>query len=249
MKRIYNWRPSVPDFRDLKFEPKLDVAALPSKVDLRPECPEVYDQGQLGSCTANAIGGAFEFELLRQKITDFMPSRLFIYYNERALEGTVRTDSGAQIRDGIKVTIKQGVCPETEWPYIITKFKNKPTRKCYTDALKNIVNQYQNIPQVLLNLKSCLAQGSPFVFGISVYSSFESQTVADTGIVPMPDKSEKCLGGHAVCCVGYDDDSQRFIVRNSWGASWGQKGYFTIPYSYLTNTGLASDFWVINSVS
>ena len=97
-------------------------------------------------------------------------------------------------------------------------------------------------------LKSCLASGYPFVFGFTVYESFESQAVAKTGVVPMPAHTEKVLGGHAVLSVGYDDASQRFIVMNSWSAAWGQKGFFTIPYAYLTDRGLASDFWTISTV-
>src|SRR5438445_13260812 len=130
------WVPDLPDQRDLVYSaPAPFIMALPTAVDLRPQCPPVYDQGQLGSCTGNAIAGAIEFERLKQKLTDFVPSRLFIYYNERVIEGTVRSDSGAQIRDGIKSVASQGVCPETEWPYDITKFEQKPPSKAYADAL------------------------------------------------------------------------------------------------------------------
>ena len=90
-----------------------------------------------------------------------------------------------------------------------------------------------------------MAGGYPFEFGFTVYESFESQEVAQTGVVPMPQQTEKVLGGHAVMAVGYDDAQQRIIVRNSWGTSWGQQGYFTMPYAYLTNHQLSSDFWTI----
>lgn len=172
-------------------------------------------------------------------------SRLFVYYNERALEGTIRSDSGAAIRDGIKTLSKQGCCPETEWPYVISKFENKPPVNCYTDGLKHIIQSYYRI-LTLNDMKTCLASGFPFVFGFTVYESFESTAVAQTGIVPMPAKNEQVLGGHAVLAVGYNDAQQRFTVRNSWGAAWGMKGYFTIPYAYLTNTSLASDMWYIS---
>jgi C1A family cysteine protease len=223
------------------------LTALPASVDLRKSCPPVYNQGMLGSCTANAIGGAIEFDRLKQRLTDFVPSRLFIYYNERVIEGTVSSDSGAMIRDGIKSVAKQGACPETLWPYVIANFAEKPPHACYTSALQNKVKVYQRLSQNLTQMKACLADGYPFVFGFTVYESFESQAVAQSGTVPMPGPSESVLGGHCVLAVGYDDAQQRFIMRNSWGTGWGQQGYFTMPYAYLTqaNPALASDFWTI----
>jgi C1A family cysteine protease len=247
----YGWIPDLPDHRDHIFLAPVPVlAALPPSVDLRPGCPAtVYDQGQLGSCTANAIAAAFEFDLGKQQLADFMPSRLFIYYNERRMEGTVDTDSGAMIRDGIKSLAKQGVCTEDAWPYNIPKFADQPPPECYTQATANRAVSYQRVPQVLNQLRGCLAHGYPFVFGFTVYESFESDEVARTGVVNLPAAGETALGGHAVLAVGYDDASARFLVRNSWGAGWGQAGYFTIPYAYLTDRGLASDFWAVVQVS
>jgi C1A family cysteine protease len=246
-KRCYGWQPDVPDHRDhLYAAPVVHLAKLPTKADLRAHCPPVYDQGQLGSCTANAIGAAVQFERRKQKLKpDFAPSRLFVYYNERVMEHSVQSDAGAQIRDGIKSVAKQGDCPETEWPYVITKFTDKPGAKCYKDAVKYKAVSYQRVPQILNQMKGCLASGYPFVFGFSVYTEFESVTVAKTGALNMPGPREKLLGGHAVLAVGYDDSTQRFIVRNSWGNKWGIKGYFTMPYSYLTDSNLADDLWTI----
>jgi C1A family cysteine protease len=224
------------------------MANLPQKVDLRQHCPSIYDQGQLGSCTANAIGAAFEFDQLKQGLADFMPSRLFIYYNERTIEGTVDSDSGAMIRDGMKSVNKLGVCPETEWTYDIAKFQDKPTDQCYTDAAKHQALVYRSVVQDLHQVQGCLASGYPVVFGFSVYESFETPEVAHSGVVPLPKKGEKQLGGHAVLAVGYDDTTQSFIVRNSWGSSWGQGGYFTMPYAYVTSGQLASDFWALYTV-
>ena len=250
-KRGYGWQPDVPDHRDhLYAAPIVHLAKLPSKADLREHCPPVYDQGQLGSCTANAIGAAIQFERRKQKLKpDFTPSRLFIYYNERVMEHSVASDSGAQIRDGIKSVAKQGDCPEKEWQYTIEKFTDKPSKKCYQDAVKYKAVQYQRVLQVLNQMKGCLASGYPFVFGFTVYSEFEGDAVAKSGVLDMPTPKEKSMGGHAVMAVGYDDKTQRFIVRNSWGDKWGQKGYFTMPYSYLTDSNLADDLWTIRVVA
>jgi C1A family cysteine protease len=248
----YGWVPDIPDQRDhLYAAPVVHLAKLPSQVDLRAQCPKViYDQGQLGSCTGNAIACAIQFERLKQKLKpDFIPSRLFIYYNERAMENTIASDSGAQIRDGIKSVAKLGDCPETKWPYAIEKFATKPSAACYRDALKYKAVLYQRVTQTMDQMKGCLASGYPFVFGFSVYESFEGPQVAKTGVVPMPSPTEKQMGGHAVIAVGYDDKDQRFIVRNSWGSGWGMQGYFTMPYAYLTDDNLASDFWTIRLVT
>ncbi len=245
----YGWIPDIPDHRDHLYAAPTMVA-LPKLVDLRPSCPAVFDQGELGSCTANAIAAAHQFDQMKQsKPAVFTPSRLFIYYNERAIEGTIKQDSGAMIRDGIKSLALQGAAPETIWPYDIKKFAAKPTKKCYDAGLKNQALSYQRLEPNLSQLKSCLATGYPFVFGFSVYQSFESEVVARTGKVPMPNgKTETLLGGHAVLATGYDESSKSFIVRNSWGSDWGIKGYCLFPYAYLLNANLCDDFWTVRLV-
>jgi C1A family cysteine protease len=246
----YGWNRDLPDGRDYMYAAPLEVLAkLPSKVDLSKECPDVYDQGQLGSCTANAIGAALEFDQIKQgKKSPFTPSRLFIYYNERAIEGTINSDSGAMIRDGVKSVNELGAPPESDWPYMIEKFRNRPPKKAFTAALKNQAILYQRLTQTESQLKGCLASGFPFVFGFVVYESFESPKVAKTGDAPMPRADEAQLGGHAVLAVGYDERRQRFLIRNSWGPGWGKKGYFTLPYPYMLQATLSSDFWTIRSV-
>ena len=243
MKRFYGWKKQKTDTRD--FSLALDaVTHLPPSADLRAHCPPVYDQGELGSCTANAIAGAFEFDLLRQGLPNFVPSRLFIYYGERVIEGTVHEDSGAEIRDGMKVINQHGVCTEVEWPYDTAKFAHRPSAKCFTDALANRSVLYRAVR--FSGIRAALAAGLPVVGGFTVFESFESEAVAETGIVPMPTEGEQEVGGHAIMIVGYDDASQRFIVRNSWGASWGQAGYFTIPYAAFEKYG--NDWWTLNTV-
>jgi C1A family cysteine protease len=247
----FGWVPDLPDARDHLYAAPLGVmGALPGSVDLRSKFPACYDQGQLGSCTGNAIAGAVQFERRKQMLSpDFTPSRLFIYYNERVMEGTVNTDAGAMIRDGIKSVAKQGVCTEKTWPYVISKFAKKPPAKAYTEAKKYTATSYSRVTRTLNQMKGCLASGFPFVFGFTVYDSFEGTAVAKTGKVPMPKPSETVLGGHAVLAVGYNDAQDRFIVRNSWGTGWGQKGYFTMPYAYLTDPNLSDDFWTIRLIA
>jgi C1A family cysteine protease len=242
----YGWNPDLPDHRDQVYSAPTTISVSPA-VDLRGSCPPVYDQGQLGSCTANAIAGAIEFDRKKQRLSDFVPSRLFIYYNERVMEGTVGSDSGAQIRDGIKSVNKIGAPPETDWPYVIAKFTDKPPPKAYTDAKLDRAIQYQKIVQTLAQLQGCLASGFPYVFGFTVYESFESPTVARTGIMPMPAPGEKKVGGHAVMAVGYNTATRMTIVRNSWGSSWGQSGYFMMPFEFMLSPN-CSDIWTIRSV-
>jgi C1A family cysteine protease len=248
--RGYGWIPDLPDQRDHMYAAPLEkVGVLPTRVDLRSRCPAVFDQGNLGSCTANAIAAALEFDQMKQSEADvFTPSRLFIYYSERVMEHSVGEDSGAMIRDGIKSVAKLGAPHEALWPYVISKFAMKPAAAAYKDATKHQALLYQRLIQDANQCRGCLADGYPFIFGFSVYESFESAAVARTGRVPMPEPGEKQLGGHAVLCVGYDDPAGMFIVRNSWGSSWGMKGYFTMPMDYLLDSRLAEDLWTVRTV-
>jgi C1A family cysteine protease len=241
----YGWVHDLPDRRDILYAAVYRVPLkLPPAVDLRPQCSSVENQGALGSCTGNALAGALEFLERKDQVPFVDLSRLFIYYNERVIEHTTKSDAGAQLRDGIKTLAKQGVCTEKKWPYLISKFAVKPSAGCYTEALQHQITSYQRI-QTLDEMRAGLADGFPFVFGFTVYESFESQEVAKTGIVPMPAAGERVVGGHAVLAVGYDDSQKRFIVRNSWGKEWGMQGYFTMPYDYLANRSLSDDMWTI----
>jgi C1A family cysteine protease len=248
LKRGYGWVRDLPDHRDHLYAAPIAPTAIPPKADLRAGCPPVYDQGQLGSCTANAIAAAIDFERRKQGLDIIAPSRLFIYYNERVKEHTVNSDSGAQIRDGIKVVGTEGAPPEALWPYDTSKFEIRPPDACYAKAKLDRALQYSRVPQVLSQMKGCIASGYPYVFGFTVYESFESAQVAKSGDAPMPAPGEQVLGGHAVMAVGYDDGAQRFIIRNSWGVGWGIEGYFTLPYAYLTDGALSSDFWTLRLV-
>jgi acetylornithine deacetylase/succinyl-diaminopimelate desuccinylase-like protein len=184
-QKRYGWRPDHPDMRDflMAVEP---LKTLPVSVSLRDKMPAVYDQGQLGSCTANSIGAVLEFNELKQAEADAAtPSRLFIYYNERAMEGTVDQDSGAEIRDGIKSVAQLGAPPETDWPYEIDEFAAKPPARAYEDALSHQAIRYARVAQTEIGIQSVLASGYPIAFGFTVYESFE-RDVGPDGIVPMP---------------------------------------------------------------
>ena len=248
-KHIYKLKPDAPDFRDRVMLAPPFKGILPSSVDLRPQSPPIYDQGELGSCTANAIGAALDFmhKLDNPGAGFFGPSRLFIYFNERNMEGTVSEDAGASIRDGIKSVNRDGACKEITWPYDVSQFAVKPSDAAVLEATSFQAVTYQRVPILLPMVKAALAAGLPVVCGITVYESFEGEDVAKTGIVPMPDTAkEQLLGGHAVCIVGYDDASKTFTVRNSWGDSWGDKGHFHLPYAFVANPRLTSDAWAIS---
>ena len=244
--RKLNWRPDLPDARDYVYAPLKMIAAkkLPQKVDLRKFCSTIEDQGDLGSCTGQSIVGALE--MLDRKGDGVWNdlSRMFVYYCEREYINTVNEDSGAYLRDGIKVISKTGVCSEIWWPYEIHKFSEKPSAKAYAEALACRFGRYKRIA-THNNMLQCLAEGYPFVFGFSVYSNIYDKQCVNRGILDMPTGKDDLLGGHAVLCVGYDQKSERFIIRNSWGTEWGAKGYFTMPFDYLKSRDLSDDFWTI----
>jgi C1A family cysteine protease len=251
VKRKYGHIRDRFDGRDFKFSVPRGVL-IPDKIDLTPGFGGlVFDQGELGSCTANGSGLAFYFELLKQKIAKpITPARLFAYYNGRAAEGSADQDSGCEIRDIIKGLAAYGVPDEGLYPYDVTKFTDKPSDDIYKQAKPHRLTSYHSLDQSLDLLLGCLAAGYPFVFGIQVYESFESDAVAKSGVVPMPDvNKENCQGGHCITACGYDKSQNVAICQNSWGKDWGKSGQFTLPFDYLVNPNLASDFWTLRIVS
>ena len=243
-KNYTTYHPKVKDLFD-----KLYATKLPDSVDLRPQCSPVKGQGNLGSCTANAVASAIEFLELKQFKSYIAASRLFIYYNTRHdIEGT-SGDLGATITDTIKSTKQFGACPEDSWPYDESKLDTKPIQTCYDAALN-----YQTLTYVTLStlndIQVTLAGGLTIPIGILVFESFEN--VGSNGIVPMPKAGEKLLGAHAVDVVGYIiiNGVLYLIIKNSWSAAWGDKGYFYLPAAYLTKkysdgSSYANDFKVI----
>lgn len=214
-------------------------------IDLRSKYPPIYNQGNLGSCTANAIAFAYQFDEIKQKEESvFMPSRLFIYYNERNMEGNISSDSGAEIRDGIKTINKIGVCDEVTWPYDMSKYTEKPSEKAYKEAENHHSVKYKRVQQDIKQIKGVLKSRLPIIFGFKVFENF--MNIGNSGMMPKP--KGKIIGSHAVSIVGYDDTKKLIIVRNSWGKEWGNNGYFYAPYKFITNTDMCSDLWTVETV-
>lgn len=243
MSGWYGWKRDRPDPRDLLF------AAPPSftweNVDLRPKMPLVFDQGQLGSCTANASTAVLEYTEKKQGDRDWdRLSRLEVYYHSRELEGTVSEDAGAEIRDSFKVLAQRGAARERLWSYDISKFDVTPPATLARSDRYHRALEYRYVEPSAATMMTCLASGFPFAFGFDVYESFES--LGDDAVYN-PGPEEAYLGGHAVVCVGYQTTSGRWIVRNSWGSGWGDDGHFYVPSNWMPRN--ASDAWTITRVT
>jgi len=242
----FGWRPDSPDHRDLVLKSsRFVIKALPPSADLRADMPEIWDQGNLGSCVANAVGSLYQHADMAEG-TDpwFMPSRLYLYYNARALDHTVPYDAGTTIRNGIKSIVRCGLCPEEIWPYDIAKFSKRPSSAAYKAAVEAKIMKYGRVLQNEAQIKAQIADGSPVAFGFSVFNNFDLIGPENNWTVPMPDDSG-IQGGHAVVAVAYDDAARLFTIRNSWGNAWGLGGYFYMTYDFLLNQDICSDFWVI----
>ena len=233
----------------LKYRSKLEAPIkLPASVDLRSSCGDIFDQGDLGSCVSNSTAFCVRFAFANAKLEKFNPSRLFIYYNGRVIEGDdIADDSGLMVVDGYKSVMTYSACGENNWPYVVSQFAQKPPKSCYTAALQHRHLKAGSIPSNAKAIKACLAAGHPISFGAALYESFMSDTTAQTGIVPMPkEATEERVGGHCMTIVGYDDSKSAFLVANSWSDKWGNKGYCWFPYAYMLNEDLVSEFWTFS---
>lgn len=245
--KYYGWRPDVPDHRDFHYGAVLHAAEqlpIPDQADLRASMPPIQDQGEIGSCTAHAAVAVLEHNLIVQQKPFVSRSRLFAYYNARAAEGGQATDGGATLRDMVSGLANFGVCNEDIWAYDPEQVLVRPPNDCFNAAVPNRIRLYARL-NTLDDMLTCLAAGFPFIFGFTVYESFESDAVAQSGILSLPSISESMVGGHAVCAVGYDRLKKMLLVRNSWSATWGQQGHFWMPFDYATERNLSDDFWTI----
>lgn len=243
--RRYGYFPSLKNPFTKRYGVQLRAAPLPPAFDARPQCPPVVDQGQTSSCTANSIAGAYEFERMKANLSPLVPSRLFVYWNERSMEGDTSQDDGAFGGDGLMSLETLGVCDESIWPFNPADITVQPPVAAFQAALANKIKEKQ-VLETITDIKGALVDGHIVPFGITLYESFESDAVAQSGIVPDPQPNEGQLGGHEMCIVGYDDGQQKFIVRNSWSVGWGMAGYCLISYNYIMSSG--GDFEVITQI-
>jgi C1A family cysteine protease len=245
-KRSEQKPPRFSSYRPTRF----GTDDLPDSVDLRDDLSPVEDQSAVSSCTANAIAGAYEYLAMREFDQSGDVSRLFIYYNARKLREDETQDCGSSITAAIAALEELGACSEATWPYDPDLVLEEPSAEAYEEAIDFCVESAQEIEVNLFAMKHCLAEGYPFVFGLTLFESFDEMD--EDGYVPMPSEEETSRsshGAHAMICVGYDDEEEVFIVRNSWGENWGDNGYCYIPYEYMTNTDLCWDCWAIQAVS
>lgn len=254
-KHKFGWIPDIPDIRDIYANiPDILNNELPKKVDLRDtgNMPNVYNQQTLGSCSACAISAAFEYDCRKQHYeTQFTPSIIFLYYNQRIIENTIEKDTGASIRDGLKVLHKLGVCYDTNLPYDVRRFNIQPTQQTYESASEHRYIKYRKIKQNR-SIYILLSLGVPVIFGMSVYESFlDNKGVLSNGVLKLPKNGERLVGGHVALIIGFDftDISNKmFLVRNSMGYEWGDEGHFWIPYEYVMNPDYCSDFWTLEKI-
>lgn len=254
--RMLGCIPSVltPREQDFVYRPKTArLRAQPLNYTLRPSFTPFppYDQGALRSCVANALAAPVQLKRFRQGAKgakQFMPSRLFIYYNGRVREYNVMADAGMQIVTGIRTLVDEGACSEKTWAYNLARFRTYPSQAAWREGKKCQLLKYERVLQDAAQMKGCLLAGNPVVTGFVVYDSFMTAAVARTGKAPLPLAGERALGGHAVVLVGYDDGQGLWLLRNSWNVAWGDKGYFTLPYEYLLSPKFAFDFWSIDAV-
>ncbi len=237
MQRIYGWERQRVDERDfiITSPKKYDY---PKSYEIDTSKTEIYDQLEIGSCTAISAARVY------RHLTGFDGSPLFLYYNERKEDGTINEDAGSTIRQSVKSLNKTGICNEVLYPYNISKFKVMPTINCYKDGLLHCIEQYERVNQTKNDICQTLFNGNPVLFGFDVYESFEGSIIEKTGLMPKPKKNEKLVGGHAVHIIGYNCHTKFFTCVNSWGKNWGHEGLFYMPFSVALSS-MCDDFWII----
>jgi len=229
-----------------------NLSRLPPKVDLRPFMTPVEDQKNTNSCAANATAGAYEYLVKRHLGEEaYDVSRLFIYYNARAVDEPEAIEDEGSVLQSVIASLKEyGACSEETWAFDPDVVNDEPSAEAYEEAKQFLIEETELVPTDLDAWKTALAEGHPIIFGVKLFSSFDKQKKA--GLVPVPSAKEtgrESHGGHAMLCVGYSDPDQVFIVRNSWGPEWGDKGYCYIPYRYLMNEDYNfGDSWIIKRI-
>jgi len=242
MRTFINFNKELLEEKEEKLE---DVEKIENNyINLKSKFPNVYDQGKIGSCTAIALCSIYEYDT-----TNFIGSKLFLYYNERLLINQTENDSGAYIKDGIECLKTYGICEEKYWKYTIDNLFKEPSKEAYNNAKNNYLIEGINIPNELEIIKYWLNKNEPIALSIAIYSNFMNFSSARTGKIGIPRENDKFIGGHAIVLCGYDENKKEFILRNSWGIYWGDNGYFYLPYDYITNKDLCNDLWIIRKIS
>lgn len=247
-KRKYLLKRSAYDHRDYKITFNHPDDSLPDSVDLRQKELPIYDQGQTNSCTSNSICHTCMYDIWKQDKIVLIPSRLFVYYNERMMDGTVNEDCGSTIKQSVKAVAKYGFVSEDKWNFDPNKIITKPPQELYDEAKNHIGREYYQVTQTVEQIKKAIAAGFYVNLGIAVYDSFESDEVSTTGVIPMPTASNVLRGYHAVCLCGYSQEKQCFLLMNSWSQSWCLNGCAWISYQYISDPKLAFDAWVLSKV-
>lgn len=243
-----------------KFFKKSSVPTLGS---IKNYCGVPYNQGDIGSCTANAFCMAYQIETVVKEHNRVFLSRLDFYYNERLAEDPSKNpqdlkDSGGDVIDGLYIAKTRGICLESSWPYDVNKVEVCPPQTCTDEAGSYKISSYQRIPidtHTNKNIRNCILNKTGVLTAIGVYSSFESNSVASSGLVPLPkcinfedsnDPKDPFQGGHEVLIVAYNDNKKLYTCINSWGEDWGDKGFFYIPYDYIHNPKLTYELVTIS---
>jgi|LauGreSuBDMM15SN_2_FD.fasta_scaffold02973_5 C1A family cysteine protease len=242
-KYLLNYKFREKDDRDYVYQSRLTAPILKSVTIASTNTIPIFDQGSLGSCVANAFIQCIN--IMTKKTV--MGSRLYLYFNGRAVaKYPLELDDGLSVRDGCKSIAKYGLCDENIWPYNVSLFADLPSLQAYQKSLLFKSFVYSFVNQDINSIKNCLnTTKNPIIFGINIYSSFLS--VGSNGIIPLPNvKTETVEGGHCMIMIGYDDSNQWVICVNSWGTEWGNKGICYLPYSYLLNPDLSSDFCTLS---
>lgn len=244
----YKPSPIQPKDKSIYFRMSPQITSAVERVDLRSSMPPIVNQGDLSACTAVAVATAYQYDLMKAGVHTFLPSYLFLYYNERVLEECAEEDCGAFIPSGMKSISTLGIAPENWWPYDESKVLDKPTPQAYTEAKKHRCTSYYRVGQSQDQIHQALINGFPIIAGLNLYDSFCTKEVSKSGTMIMPPENDMKAGGHAVVIVGFDNTTQRYVARNSWGTSWGQDGHFTIPYAYLLNPDYCTEMWVMATI-
>lgn len=252
MKYGKGWRPDKPNRFDHVYsgDPGQDV---PGAVSLRtsPFNFPAFDQGPWGSCVGQGVARICRFALRKAGKPDIMPSRMAIYGLGRRLEGTLDSDAGMEIRDGLLVVAADGIVPEDQWDYSESHLTEIPPNSLLHDAKQHKAIEYLRLKRDddLYHIRHCIAQGWPVTFGFTCYERLDADSTARTGIIPLPRRGEQVIGGHCMVVDEFNHAKRKVSGYNSWGTAFGDQGRFIMDYEWLLDEGLSDDFWTVRTMA